>query len=124
MVMQSRKTSRPLGDGFETILKLKGKCHFQFFNGSRFPLQANKSDERCYVFKMSTIGLGSGVEIAHRMDSTGDGDLWHSWVCFDYVYRLENGWHTMGAHVYDHMCVFLFKDAPLKMILNSELLLK
>lgn len=108
MVMQSRKTSRALGDGFEAILELKRKCHFQFFHGSRFPLQATKSDERCYLFKMSTTGPGSGVDIVNRMDAAGDRDLRHSWVCFDHVHRVENDWHTMGAHVYDHTYVLIF----------------
>lgn len=101
MVIQSHKTSRPTGDGLKAILELKRKCHFEFFHGNRFPLQAQKVDERCFIFKMSTTSLGSGVDIVECMDANGDGDLWYSWVCFDHVHRIESGWITMGAHVYE-----------------------
>ena len=103
MVMQTRKTTRPVGEGYEAILNLKRTCHFEFFHGSRFPLQATTSTERCFIFKMSTTGPGSGIDIIRRMDKDGNGDLHQAWVCFDHVHRVDTGWHTMGAHVYDHM---------------------
>ena len=103
MVMQTQKTTRPLGEGYEAILNLKRTCHFEFFHGSRFPLQATTTTERCFIFKMSTTGPGSGIDIVQRMDKDGNGDLYQAWVCFDHVHRVDTGWHTMGAHVYDHV---------------------
>lgn len=53
------------------------------------------TQERCFIFKMSTTALGSGVNIMQRMDPANTGDLKHSWVCFDHVHRIDVGWHTM-----------------------------
>lgn len=72
---------------------------FPFFHGSRFPGQG-KENEKCYIFKMSTKGRGSGVDLVNRMHHTGDGDLKDSWIHFDYTHRVE-GWATMSCSVYD-----------------------
>ncbi|KAI5067921.1 hypothetical protein GOP47_0016266 [Adiantum capillus-veneris] len=75
MVMQRRRTTRPMGDGYDAILEPKRKCHFQFFHGSQFLLQASTSQERSFIFKMSTTGPGSGVDVVRRMDRDGHEDL-------------------------------------------------
>ena len=68
-----------------------------------FPHQSTQQEQRSHVFKMSTSGPGSGVDIVERMRRSGKGDLRHSWVCFDHVKRVTDGWTTMACHVYDPM---------------------
>ncbi|KAI5055129.1 hypothetical protein GOP47_0030274 [Adiantum capillus-veneris] len=92
-----------MGDGHHAILELNRKCHFKFFYGSQFPLQASTSQERSFIFKMSTTDPDLGVDVVRRMDRDGHGDLQLSWVCFDHLHQIERGRHTMGAHVDDHM---------------------
>lgn len=82
------------------IIDLKRRISFPFIHGSRFPGQPLNDEERCYVFKMSTVGPASGVDLVNRMRRHGNGDLKRAWVCFDHVRRIE-GWTTMAAHVYD-----------------------
>lgn len=99
MVTTARAASLPLGDGLDSLLLLKKNSMFEFFHGSRFPGQGGP-DERCYVFKMSTKGPASGVDLINRMRRTGNGDLKHAWVQFDHTRRVI-GWSTMACHVYD-----------------------
>lgn len=72
---------------------------FPFFHGSRFPGQGSEN-EKCFIFKMSTKGRGSGVDLVNRMNIYGDGDLKNSWIHFDYTHRVD-GWATMSCSVYD-----------------------
>ena len=95
MVMQTQKATQPLGEGYEAILNLKRTCHFEFFHGSRFPLQATTTTERCFIFKMSTTGPSSGIDIVQRMDKDVNGDLYQALVCFDHVHLVDNVLHTM-----------------------------
>lgn len=88
-----------VGDGYDNILQLKKRCMFPFFHGSRFPGQG-ASSEKCYLFKMSTKGRGSGVDLVNRMRRGGIGDLHDSWVHFDHTHRVD-GWATMSCSVYD-----------------------
>lgn len=89
------------GGGVESqILRLKSTCGYRFFHGILFPGQSIDPNKRCHVFKMSTTGPGSGVELVNRMRRDGGRDLHRSWVCFDHVRRVS-GWTTMAAHVYD-----------------------
>lgn len=105
MVRASKTNAK--GQGVEScILELKRQCAYEFFHGSRFPGQCLDDTERCFVFKMSTTGPASGVDLVNRMRRTGDGDLRRSWVCFDHVRRVQ-GWTTMAAHVYDARFVCL-----------------
>jgi hypothetical protein len=62
---------------------------------NKFPGQ--DFDGTSYVFKMSSIGLGSGVELVHCMT---EGDLKHAYVHFDHIKRIHH-WTTLGTHVYD-----------------------
>ena len=85
--------------GVDALLKLKRDCTYEFFHGSRFPGQGSE-DEKCFVFKMSTIGPASGVDLVNRMRRGGTGDLRFSWVQFDHTRRIMD-WVTMACHVYD-----------------------
>lgn len=94
-----------LGDGFDHIMQLKQKCLFPYFHGSRFPGQG-RPNEKCYIFKMSTKGPGSGVDIVNRMRRGLQRDLSAAWVHFDFTHRID-GWATMSCSVYDpRYCLF------------------
>jgi hypothetical protein len=64
---------------------------------NKFPGQ-EKLLEKVYVFKMSEVGHGSGVDLVRRMQP--HGDLQDVWVMFDHVKHVK-GWTTMACHVYD-----------------------
>ena len=70
--------------GVDALLKLKRDCTYDFFHGSRFPGQGT-NNEKCFVFKMSTIGPASGLDLVNRMRRGGFGDLKNSWVQFDHT---------------------------------------
>ncbi len=80
-------------------MQLKLKCLFPYFHGSCFLGQGGPSD-KCYIFKMSTKGPGSGVDLVNRMRCTREGDLSPAWVHFDFTHRID-GWATMSCSVYD-----------------------
>ena len=88
-----------IGDGFDSILQLKKKCVFPFFHGSRFPGQGGPSD-KCFLFKMSTKGPRSGVDLVNCMRWKKQGDLCAAWVHLDHTHRID-GWATMSCSVYD-----------------------
>lgn len=88
-------------DGYDQPLLLKKKCLFPFFHGSRFPGQG-EPDDKCFIFKMSTKGPRSGVDIVNQMRRDGQGDLNAAWVHFDYTHRID-AWATLSCSVYDPM---------------------
>lgn len=96
---QQKKQMMPAGESFDSLLLLKKRTRYSFFHGSRFPGQGTP-EEKCFVFKMSTSGPASGVDLVNRMRRSGDGDLSKSWVLFDHTHRVY-GWSTMACHVYD-----------------------
>ena len=56
------------GGGIETqLLKLKKTCAYPYMQGMLFPRQSMLPNARYHIFKMSTIGPGSGVELVNRM---------------------------------------------------------
>ena len=84
------------GGGYvDNILKLKKGSMYDYIQDSCFPEQDN---ELAYVFKMSTVGPGSGVDLVRRMQPGSDLAL--QFVMFDHVKQI-NGWITLGVHVYD-----------------------
>lgn len=99
MVLNARSALHPAGDGIEGLLLLKKNSMYEFFHGSRFPGQGVRG-ERCFVFKMSTKGPASGVDLVNRMRRDGSGDLRTSWIQFDHTRRVAE-WSTMACHVYD-----------------------
>ena len=89
----------PYGQGgyIDNILKLKKTSTYDYIHDSRFPGQGSL-DDIVYLFKMSTVGAGSGVDLVQRMQLSGDLEL--AWIMFDHVKRVV-GWTLLGAHVYD-----------------------
>ena len=102
MVQDSKGIENASGGGIESkMLQLKRSSTYDFFHSMQFPYQTNDATIKSHVFKMSTMGPGSGVEIVERMRRMGNGDLKRAWVCFDHVKRISEGWTTMAAHVYN-----------------------
>lgn len=79
------------------IAKLRGVSNWAFVQSNRFPGQGDEAD-KVFVFKMSEVGPGSGVDLVRRMQPSGD--LEHAWMMFDHVKRVSK-WTTMACHVYD-----------------------
>ena len=77
------------------ITKLSGLSVWQFVRESKFPGQGVG---KVFVFKMSDVGPGSGLDLVKRMQP--GGDLQDSWIMFDHVKRVKP-WTTMACHVYD-----------------------
>ena len=96
---EKSKQGQVVGDGYDNILMLQKRCVFSFFHGSHFPGQGGPKD-KCFLFKMSTKGPASGVELVNRMRRRGTGDLKSAWVHFDHTHWIE-GWATMSCSVYD-----------------------
>ena len=83
--------------GLEAVLDLKHRCRYPFIHSVLFPGQLGR-EHQAHVFKMSTKGPGSGLDLINRMRP--GGNLQEMWVRFDHVHRVP-GWPTMSAHVYD-----------------------
>lgn len=83
--------------GLEAVLDLKKKIGYPFIHSVLYPGQLS-FEIQPHVFKMSTLGPGSGVDLVNRMRP--GGNLEDMWIHFDHVHRVE-GWSTMAAHVYD-----------------------
>jgi hypothetical protein len=81
----------------DSITKLRGLSNWAYVQKNMFPGQGEDS-EKVFVFKMSEVGSGSGVDLVRRMQS--GGDLENSWMMFDHVKRVKY-WTTMACHVYD-----------------------
>jgi hypothetical protein len=64
---------------------------------NRFPGQGKQTD-KVFVFKMSEVGHGSGVDLVKRMQP--GGDLQDARVMFDHVKRVKR-YTTFACHVYD-----------------------
>ena len=81
----------------DSITKLRSSSKWSFVQENKFPGQGSESD-KVFVFKMSEVGPGSGVDLVKRMQP--GGDLQNAWLMFDHVKRVKH-WTTMGCHVYD-----------------------
>ena len=84
-----------LGGYVDNILKLKRGSRYDFIHDSCFPGQGSNL---AYIFKMSTVGPGSGVDLVRRMQK--GGNLQSEYIMFDHVKRVPF-WTTLGTHVYD-----------------------
>ena len=81
----------------DSITKLRGISLWAFVQENKFPGQGADLD-KVFVFKMSEVGPGSGVDLVKRMQP-GE-DLENAWMMFDHVKRVRQ-WTTMACHVYD-----------------------
>ena len=54
------------GGYFDNILKLKKASTYDYIHDNRFPRQGGGSDI-VYLFKMSTVGAGSSVDLVQRV---------------------------------------------------------
>ena len=78
---------------------LKSWSKIDFIQSVVFPGQLSFSSfDRCHVFKMTTRGLGSRVNIVDKMHPIGE--LGNCYVCFNHVKRVCD-WRTMACHVYN-----------------------
>ena len=53
------------------ITKLRGLSNWAYIQRNMFPGQGNDS-EKVFIFKMSEISSGSGVDLVRRMQPGGD----------------------------------------------------
>jgi hypothetical protein len=79
------------------IAKLRGVSTWAYVQRNQFPGQGDEAD-KVFVFKMSEVGPGSGVDLVRRMQP--GGDLEHAWIMSNHVKRVAK-WTTMACHVYD-----------------------
>ena len=101
-MVQSIKKYTQTSSDLEKLIELRNSTVFPFVQSILFPGQGVSTAERPHIFKMSTKGPGSGVDLVRRMQK--DGDLENSWVMSDVMHRcLDRNWCTMSAHVYDHL---------------------
>ena len=84
---------------FEMLMHIQRHSLFPCIQRYRLPGQGSKSD-RAFILKMTEKGDGSGVDILRRMQK--GGPLEGTWVMFDVMHRINTGWLTFSAHVYDH----------------------
>jgi hypothetical protein len=106
------------GNGiFYCLQKMQKNVHFLFIQQYRVPGQGSEKGFP-FIFKMSSKGAGSGVDLLKRMRP--GNDLFGTWVMFDVMHQITTGWLTFSAHIYDHnyralctifTCKLLAKDA-------------
>jgi hypothetical protein len=70
----------------DSITKFKGSTNWAYIQENKFPGQGFDFD-KVFVFKMSEVGPGSGVDFIRRMQSSGD--LQDVWIMFDHVKRVK-----------------------------------
>jgi hypothetical protein len=79
------------------IAMLRGCSHWAYVQENKFSGQGLDSD-KVFVFKISKVGLRSGVHLIKRMQLGGDLEV--TWIMFDHVKRVKH-WTTMACHIYD-----------------------
>ena len=79
------------------ITKLRRLSNWAFVPWNMILGQGDDSD-KVFIFKMSKVGLGSGVDLVTRMQP--GGDLKHAWFMSDHV-KCVHDWTTMACHIYD-----------------------
>ena len=68
------------------IAKLRGVSIWAYVQRNQFPRQSDDAD-KVFVFKMSEVGPGSGVDLVRRMQP--GGDLENAWILSDHVKRVK-----------------------------------
>ena len=66
-MMREQNSIRNGGGAKTQLLKLKKTCAYPYMQGMLFPGQSMLPNARSHIFKMSTIGLGSGLDLVNRM---------------------------------------------------------
>ena len=89
------KVSLSGGGYVDSILKLKKGSIYNYIQDSQFPRQGS---DLAYIFKMSTVGPGSDVDLVRQMQRGRDLEL--QWDMFDHV-KCINHRTTLEVHVYD-----------------------
>jgi hypothetical protein len=79
------------------IAKLRGVNTWVYVRRNQFAGQGDYTN-KIFLFKMSVVGRGSGVNLVNRMQR--GGDLEHDWIMSDHV-KCVAKWTTMAYHVYD-----------------------
>ena len=79
-MIYNTKVSIAGGGYVDSILKLKKASKYDYIQDSCFPRQGS---DLAYIFKMTTIGPGSGVDLVKRMQPGGGLEL--QYVMFDHV---------------------------------------
>src|SRR5450759_4434240 len=97
-LLRSVRLDSPLKTDLEWLMQMQNNIRFPYLQRYLFPGQGSRSD-CCHVFKMSTKGLGSGLDLLQRMKPKGS--LEGAWVSFDVMQRSPKDWLIFSAHVYD-----------------------
>ena len=79
------------------ITKLQGLSNWAYIQMNMFSGQSNDSN-KVFIFKMSKVGLGSGVDLVRRMQL--GRDLEYVWIMSNHIKRVIN-WTTMACHIYN-----------------------
>ena len=102
-----------------SILVLKNRSTYDFIHEIMLPGVSMHGQKAC-LFKMSTTGSGSGIDLLTRM---GPGkDLEGVWVMFGHVKRIHN-WTTMACHIYEPNFCSLITSEMKREDADSQLLL-
>jgi hypothetical protein len=70
----------------DSITRLRGCSNWPYVQKNMFPYQGSNSD-KVFLFKMSEVGPGSGVDLIKQMQP--GGDLQDAWIMFDHVKRVK-----------------------------------
>jgi hypothetical protein len=106
------------------ILELKRRLCYNYVQDN---VSLGQGVPKVYLFKMSTHGLASGVDIVMHMQL--GRDLENAWIMFDHVKHVQ-GWITMGCHVCDmayckvltiDICNMQFEDVDSQILMWSSL---
>jgi hypothetical protein len=81
----------------DSITRLRGDSNWAFVQENRFPGQGAETD-KVFIFKMSEVGPGGGVDLVKRMQP--GQDMEDACIMFDHVKRVKL-WTTMACHVYN-----------------------
>lgn len=80
-------------------VRYQNNINMPFHQQYILPGQGSPTDI-AHIFKMTTKGEGSGVDLLRQMQP--GGALEGTWVSFDVMKRLTMDWCTFSPHVYDH----------------------
>ena len=112
--------------GMDSITMLKGYSNWPYVQKNMFPSQGSNSN-KVFIFKMSEIGPGIGMNLVRRIQL--GGDLEDVWIMFDHVKRVKK-WTTMACHIYGStyypvmtiaVCDMQLEDSAAQSVLQKNL---